>query len=529
MFLKRKIMPKRIFVLFFALVVCLLTFSSCSNLEDDSDSNSNLAYLISSSSSSLRFSFSGSQILRLAATSSDSAADSESAAYTLKIAISGDYTAEKELEISDTAETQTISFEDLTAGWTLAVEVSIYEGVILRYTNSDSITLKSGENTLNLALSKYVSTPSVWLYKSTADANNAALNQTLSYNSSSTSTLSENVSITLPYAFDENGNLWTADYSSASFTLTKYSLSSSTGLYSASGNSYTISGISSTPTDICYDVSKDYIYILAANTSSTESTVYAVDISAPSELKSSLTLSNSATVSSQSVTINPSQIAVYGNTVYIAGSASLSYGSITINSYGQIFKISFTDDGTSATSYTPEHLTTLCTDSVLDGYDSTNETNIEISDLQIGDGLGNDTTTLYALVRSCTSSFTALENFIIYSRGAFVSIDTSASSPTPVVYGWTNFSQTASSSNPVYSGTFYSPSSTTGTDLFGPSHFAAIVPKKLVFVDDGISYESGGTFNNQDSLVEFDIANASLSKGTGVSATIPYASGFTVN
>lgn len=528
MFLKRKIMPKRISVLFFALVVCLLTFSSCSNLEDDSDSNSNLVYLISSSSSSLRFSFSGSQILRLAATSSDSAADSESTAYTLKIAISGDYTAEKELEISDTSETQTISFEDLTAGWTLAVEVSIYEGVILRYTNSDSITLKSGENTLNLALSKYVSTPSVWLYKSKADAKNAALNQTLSYNSSSTSTLSENVSTTLPYAFDENGNLWTADLSS-DFTLTKYSLSSSTGLYNASGNSYTISGISSTSklADICYDVSKDYIYILVAN-SDTESTVYAVDISAPSELKSSLTLSNSATVSSQSVTINPSQIAVYGNTVYIAGSASL-YGNITIKSYGQIFKISFTDDGTSATSYTPDHLTTLCTASVLDGYDLTNETNIEISDLQIGDGLGNDTTTLYALVRSCTSSFTALENFIIYSRGAFVSIDTSASSPTPVVYGWTNFSQTASSSNPVYSGTFYSPSSTTGTDLFGPSHFAAIVPKKLVFVDDGISYESDGTFNNQDSLVEFDIANASLSKGASVSATIPYASGFTVN
>lgn len=513
-------MPKKFAVLFSLLVVCLLTFSSCSNLEADSDSDSNI------SSSSLRFSFSGSQVSRLATGSSD-ISYSESAAYTLKIAISGDYTAEKELEISDTAETQTISFEDLTAGWTLAVEVSIYEGVILRYTNSDSITLKSGENTLNLALSKYVSTPSVWLYKSKADANNAALNQTLSFNSSSTSSLSENVSTTLPYAFDENGNLWTAD-SSSDLTLTKYSLSSSTGLYSASGNSYTISGISSTPTDICYDVSKDYIYILVADTSDTESTVYAVDISAPSELKSSLTLSNSATVSSQSVTINPSQIAVYGNTVYIAGSASLSYGSITINSYGQIFKISFTDDGTSATSYTPEHLTTLCTDSVLDGYDSTNETNIEISDLQIGDGLGNDTTTLYALVRSCTSSFTALENFIIYSRGAFVSIDTSASSPTPVVYGWTNFSQTASSSNPVYSGTFYSPSSTTGTDLFGPSHFAAIVPKKLVFVDDGISYESDGTFNNQDSLVEFDIANASLSKGASVSATIPHASGFTV-
>lgn len=57
----------------------------------------------------------------------------------------------------------------------------------------------------------------------------------------------------------------------------------------------------------------------------------------------------------------------------------------------------------------------------------------------------------------------------------------------------------------------------TNTAFFGPEKFCAVVPKKIVIVDDGFYWKAGesdGVIKNKDSIVEFDIEGSTLARGS---------------
>ena len=67
----------------------------------------------------------------------------------------------------------------------------------------------------------------------------------------------------------------------------------------------------------------------------------------------------------------------------------------------------------------------------------------------------------------------------------------------------------------------YCPSSASIDMFFGPVKFCALAPKKLVVLDDGF-YWNEETFNNRDSIFEFDIEAKTLSKkNVSVSVSVP--------
>lgn len=302
------------------------------------------------------------------------------------------------------------------------------------------------------------------------------------------------------YCFDANYNLWTAPAANTTASaLTKYSSLVSTGAYSTS-KSINISSIEGI-VDICYEIPNDVLYILAAT--GTSGTIY--EVSTDGNVK---TLESNITLPSES-SVAPTQIAVYDTTFYIAGDDCNIYKATkdasTLGDFSQVAKISTDENGDTS--------------------------NFSITDLQIGDGLGNETGTLYVLAReyyiygsdikgddSTTSSN--------YSRGKLVAINTTDF--TKNNYGWTGTFQTAFD-NGGNSCNLYAPSDSS-SDFYGPTHFAAVVPKKLVILDDGVTYSGNkGELNNKDSIVEFDIESKALSRGAAVSATEVAGSGFTIN
>lgn len=314
------------------------------------------------------------------------------------------------------------------------------------------------------------------------------------------------------YCFDSSYNLWTGTYSNSQLTTKKYSMIVSSGLFNTThtGSIETIEISKGTPVDIYYDKTEENIFILATN--GTTGYIYE-DFYAPA----SFSLSSDSSVT-------PSQIAVSNGTIYIAGSDCNIYKStVTLDYQGE-------DEDNCVILGDFTKIASLNSADVL-GSNYTSSGNLSVTDLQVGDGSGNDTTTLYALLREYyiySDGYTS--NFSCYSRGALVAIDTSSSTATPSVYGWTDNTTPMSYSSSI-SGTLYGPGETTGSSslLYGPTHFAAVVPKKLVILDDGVVYSTVGKVKNKDSLVEFDIDEKSLSRGASVSATAVIVSGFTVS
>lgn len=151
-----------------------------------------------------------------------------------------------------------------------------------------------------------------------------------------------------------------------------------------------------------------------------------------------------------------------------------------------------------------------------------------ITDLQVGDGLGNDTGNLYVLVREYTSylsreSSTNPSSDNIFSRGALVKIDASKDC-TP--YGWSNSPfELPIDEEGTTKDTYYTPSESSTTEFFGPVKFCAVAPKKLVVLDDGFIWSTSVTeknLKNRDSIFEFDIESVTLSKkGAAIDVSVP--------
>lgn len=308
------------------------------------------------------------------------------------------------------------------------------------------------------------------------------------------------------YCFDKNYNLWTAIPGNA-LTLNKYSMKVSTGSYSTTPDlTNQLSEITSL-SDMYYDCVNEYIYLLVSGDSAVS--VYAVSTGSEPAIVAIAQID-----SSNLKTTTLTNIAVNGNDFYFA------------DKFCNVYKATRTVTSDSITIEAPTLVKNLASSDILEGYDSSKHDDyydsISITDLQFGDGLGYGTENVYALVKETSSAIgmNSPSTDYFYSRGALVKINTQDSSSIEK-FGWTSKQTTLSYTyNGVsYTDYYYIPDATdsANTAFFGPEKFCAVVPKKIVIVDDGFYWKAGDSgdraIKNKDSIVEFDIDSSTLARG----------------
>lgn len=312
------------------------------------------------------------------------------------------------------------------------------------------------------------------------------------------------------YCFDKNYNLWTAIPGNA-LTLNKYSMKVSTGSYSDTPDlEKQLSEITSL-SDMYYDCVNEYIYLLVNGDSAVS--VYAVSTGSEPAVVASAQIDISTLENAGNFT----NIAVNGNDFYFADSSDSSDKSCNV------YKATGTVTSGSIEIKTPTLVKELATSAILEGYDSSKHydyyDSISITDLQFGDGLGYGTENVYALVKETSSAIglNSPSTDYFYSRGALVKINATEGSHN--IFGWTSGVKEL---NYAYNGVSYTdyyctPDGADSTAFFGPEKFCAVVPKKIVIVDDGFYWKAGdsgdGTIKNKDSIVEFDIDSSTLARG----------------
>lgn len=303
------------------------------------------------------------------------------------------------------------------------------------------------------------------------------------------------------YCFDKNYNLWTVTSENA-LTLNKYSITVSTGSYSTTPDlTNQLSEITSL-SDMYYDCVNEYIYLLIGGDSAVS--VYAVSTGSEPAV-----VARAQIDSSNLKTTNLTNIAVNGNDFYFA------------DKFCNVYKATGTVTSDSIPIEAPTLVKNLTSSDILEGYDSSKHDDyydsISITDLQFGDGLGYGTEHVYALVKETSSAIGLISpsTDYFYSRGALVKINATEGSP----IGWTS---EVKELNYAYNGVSYTdyyctPDGADSTAFFGPEKFCAVVPKKIVIVDDGFYWKAGdsgdGTIKNKDSIVEFDIDSSTLARG----------------
>lgn len=345
--------------------------------------------------------------------------------------------------------------------------------------------------------------------------NNYSMKQIYDYTDSTAteSSIKENLTSKY-YCFDKNYNLWTAIPGDV-LTLNKYSMKVSTGSYSDTPDlTNQLSGITSL-SDMCYDCVNRYIYLLVSGDASGGDAsggdasvgVYAVSTGSEPAIVASTQIGISNLENAGTFT----NIAVNGNDFYFADSSC------------NVYKATGTVTSDSIAIGTPILVNNLS--DILEGHDSSKYDaydSISITDLQFGDGLGSGTENVYALVKESSRGlgFTTHPDYF-YSRGALVQINTQDSSSIEK-FGWTSEQKELkyNYNNKDYTDYYYIPDATdlATTAFFGPEKFCAVVPKKIVVVDDGFYWKAGdtgdGTIKNKDSIVEFDIAGSTLTRGS---------------
>ena len=314
------------------------------------------------------------------------------------------------------------------------------------------------------------------------------------------------------YCFDKNYNLWTAIPGNA-LTLNKYSMKVSTGSYSTTPDlEKQLSGITSL-SDMYYDCVNEYIYLLVNGDSAVS--VYAVSTGSEPVIVASAQIDISKLENAGTFT----NIAVNGNDFYFADSSDSSDKSCNV------YKATRTVTSDSIEIEVSTLVKNLASSDILEGYDSSKHDDyydsISITDLQFGDGLGYGTDHVYALVKETSSAIgmNSPDTDYFYSRGALVQINTTDDSIEK--FGWTSEQTTLSYTYNTgsYTDYYYIPGATdsANTAFFGPEKFCAVVPEKIVIVDDGFYWKAGdsddGTIKNKDSIVEFDIAGSTLTRG----------------
>lgn len=324
------------------------------------------------------------------------------------------------------------------------------------------------------------------------------------------STIKENLTSKY-YCFDKNYNLWTA-IPGNSLTLNKYSMKVSTGSYSTDPDLEKDFSEITSLSDMCYDCVNSYIYLLVSGDASVS--VYAVSTGSEPAIVASAQIDISTLENAEPFT----NIAVNGNDFYFADSSDSS-----CNVYKATGTV--TSDRIEIKK-TPTLVKNLATNDILEGYDSSKHDDyydsISITDLQFGDGLGYGTEHVYALVKETSSSIgmNSPDTDYFYSRGALVKINATDGSIIGT-FGWKSGQTTLSYTynGGSYTDYYYIPDATDSakTAFFGPEKFCAVVPKKIVIVDDGFYWKAGdsgdGVIKNKDSIVEFDIDSSTLARG----------------
>ena len=139
--------------------------------------------------------------------------------------------------------------------------------------------------------------------------------------------------------------------------------------------------------------------------------------------------------------------------------------------------------------------------------------------MQFGDGLGYGTENVYALIKESSWGLGFTHSDYFYSRGALVKINATDGSFIDK-FGWTSEQKELNYNDSLNTDYYYIPDATdlATTAFFGPEKFCAVVPKKIVVVDDGFYWKAGdtgaGKIKNKDSIVEFDIAGSTLTRGS---------------
>lgn len=305
------------------------------------------------------------------------------------------------------------------------------------------------------------------------------------------------------YCFDKNYNLWTAIYENA-LALNKYSMKVSTGSYSTTPDlTKQLSEITSL-SDMYYDYVNSYIYLLVSGDSAVN--VYAVSTGSEPAIVASTQIDISTLENAGTFT----NIAVNGNDFYFADSSC------------NVYKATGTVTSDSIAIEPPTLVINLDLIGILEGYDSSKHDDtydsISITDLQFGDGLGYGAEHVYALIKESSWGLGSTHSDYFYSRGALVQINTTDDSIKK--FGWTSAQKELKYTNygVSYTDYYYIPDGADPTAFFGPEKFCAVVPKKIVVVDDGFYWKAGdngdGTIKNKDSIVEFDIAGLTLTRGS---------------
>lgn len=349
----------------------------------------------------------------------------------------------------------------------------------------------------------------VWF---SGEGNNYSMKQIYDYTDSTAteSIIKENLTSKY-YCFDKNYNLWTA-ISGDAFTLNKYSMKVSTDSYSTDPDlTKQLSEITSL-SDMCYDCVNSYIYLLVsedgdASGGDASVGVYAVSTGSEPAIVASTQIDISTLENAGTFT----NIAVNGNDFYFADKLC------------NVYKATGTVTSDTIEIETPTFVKELATSAILEGHDSSKYDaydSISITDLQFGDGLGYGTEHVYALVKETSDGLGFTQSDYFYSRGALVQINATAGSTN--IFGWTSEQKELSYNynDNSYTDCYYIPDATDSskTAFFGPEKFCAVVPKKIVVVDDGFYWKAGdngdGTIKNKDSIVEFDIVGSTLTRGS---------------
>ena len=350
----------------------------------------------------------------------------------------------------------------------------------------------------------------VWF---SGEGNNYSMKQIYDYtDSTATESIIKGNLTSKYYCFDKNYNLWTAIPGDDALTLNKYSMKVSTGSYSDTPDlTKQLSEITSL-SDMCYDCVNSYIYLLVSGDASGGDAsvgVYAVSTGSEPAIVASTQIDMSNLKNAGTFT----NIAVNGNDFYFADKLCKVYKATGTVTSGRIV------------IETPTLVNNLASSNILEGYDSSKHDDtydsISITDLQFGDGLGYGAEHVYALIKESSWGLGFTHSDYFYSRGALVKINATDGSFIDK-FGLTSEQKELKYTNygVSYTDYYYIPDGADPTAFFGPEKFCAVVPKKIVVVDDGFYWKAGdtgdgkiGKIKNKDSIVEFDIAGSTLTRG----------------
>lgn len=431
----------------------------------------------------------------------------------VEITDSSNKTAKSEYPICD-ENTYKIA-ENKLIGETLEISVSVYNNSLCLYKTLEPLSVAvAKENNVQVTLSNAVSTAAVWQCRRNdleyIDGYKWNLYQNKSY---STEKETDSLAECVTYTFSADGKLLTLastennNANSKNLTFKVYELDSETLTYSSKeSNTFILTWEKAADkqlVDIYYD--SGFLYILQENhENSSGFTIIKYSIEAVT--------SDEITVNAEDSSSSFTALAVKNDLIMLSSGTKIFYANFKDTSTLDFKEVQLTFD-----------------------IPTSDDSDPVITDLQFGDGLGNDTDKFYVLVRNNPDfgkpdDTSTVVN--VYSCGALIEIN--MDSYVSQMYGYEQKSESisVSASSKKYTCNIVSPGATTldSSHFYGPYKFVALSPKKLVILDDGICVKTddngNNKFTNNDALFEFDIANNTLTRGASVDASILNASGF---